>query len=106
MKIKLLKEVVILSHRFNITYDKTRSGGTFDFSDSSIAIGTSGIKENPDYVFAVICHEISEIIHVILNHRYDEYGTMRDFKFIMSHKEFQNHNFVLAEIITKFIDQK
>ena len=62
IKIKLLKDVEILSSVYKITYDNKNNGGSFSCSKATINIGTSCIKNDPLYTLSVISHEIFELI--------------------------------------------
>lgn len=103
LRIKKLKEIEILDYKFQIHWDKTHSGGSFYFSDHKIIIGCKHEKEHPQQVFHVLMHEISEIIHALLNSRYDDPSVDGNYKFFMNHKEFEMHNRLLSNIILKFI---
>jgi hypothetical protein len=57
------KEIVILSNKLKIIQDKTHNGGSFDLRKCEIIIGTQCIKEDPNYVFSIISHEILKCIY-------------------------------------------
>jgi hypothetical protein len=103
MKLKFPKKINIASDTFKVKYNKNIGGGSFTFDDYTITIGTYHLKRSPKTVFSTILHEVSEIAHVICNTRYDDNGTLQDFKFFMSHKEFQVHNEIVATAIQQFI---
>ena len=104
MKFKKLKEIDIIGHTFKIVWEPKKFGGSFDFDGWVMKIGCGDIKENnPQITWQILMHEISEIVHAILNTRYVDRGTSEDYKFFMSHKEFQNHNTILSSIMWKFI---
>lgn len=103
MKLKFPKKIEIGDHTFNITYNKKISGGSFDFEDLSIEIGTKYLGISHDTIFGIICHEVMEIIHVVTSTRYVDFGTMRDFKFFMTHKEFEVNTILFSKAIQKFI---
>ena len=101
MKIKRLNKIQILNEEFKIKWDKSYEGGEFSFDDHTIGIGLQSVSEIG--IFNILIHEISEVIHIILNTRYTDYGTMRDFKFFQTHKEFQVHTEILASVLAKFV---
>jgi hypothetical protein len=103
MKFKIPKKVFIVDEYFNIIQDKTKDGGSFNFSDNTIKIGVKSLDVSPEYIFNVLIHEISEALHCKLNTRYSAVGAENDYKFILDHKEFQNHNAILSGIIIKNI---
>lgn len=71
MKLKLPKELIIASYTFKMIYDKKHGGGSVDFGRCEMTIGTELINKSPNTVFMVICHEVSEAIHIINCTRYD-----------------------------------
>lgn len=100
-KVKIPKSVDILGHKFKIIKNPKTNGGFFNIGldGNEITIGTLGMEDNPDWTFNVLMHEISEAIHCLLNYRYEAYGDIKDYKFVMNHKEFENHNLILSGIL-------
>ena len=103
ISLKFPREISIASVKFIVKKDPTHNGGSFSFKDGTLIIGTECINEDPGYTFMVICHEISEIIHVAISTRYSDLSVESNFKFFMDHKEFENHNRLFAEAIRNFI---
>ena len=100
LKYKIPNYITVVHQKFKVIKDKAHGGGSFDCSKSEIIIGTRDLEISPDYTFSVLIHEISELIHVnLLNTRYTDYGTANDYKFFMTHKEFETHNAILSSII-------
>jgi hypothetical protein len=103
MRLKFPDQVVIASHTYKVILDPEEGGGSFDSAKSILVIGTKYLKSDPNYTFNVICHEISEMCHVILCHRYSDHSVHGNYKFFMDHKEFQNHTALFAQTIQQFI---
>lgn len=103
MRIKFLKNINLLTYKFKIKYDDSHSGATFSFSDLEIVIGTKNYKKSPQQTLQVISHEISEILHVLLNTRYEDGSTTTNYKFFQDHKQFEAHNQILTQNLVKFI---
>lgn len=103
MKINQLDKINICGYVFKIEWDKTHSGGSFFFNDRTIIIGSSRIKTNVEITFMILMHELSEIIHLIINTRYQDPSCDTNYKFFLDHKEFENHNTILSSVLTKFI---
>lgn len=61
------------------------------------------MEKDPNYVFSLIMHEISELLHTMLDTRYDDRNVRGNYKFFMDHKEFSNHNLLLSSYISKFL---
>lgn len=104
MKLKQLEQVSICGYKFKMIWNKAHSGGSFHIGDRKIEIGVSQLKANPEIVFMILLHELSEIIHMIINTRYDDPSVDGNYKFFLDHKEFENHNYILSETILKFIN--
>lgn len=103
MKIRKLKEITILTNRFKIKWDKRHNAGSFHFKEMKMNIGIQCIKKNPEHVFQVLVHELSEAVHCCIRTRYDDPSCDTNYKFYMDHKEFEVHNILLSELILKFI---
>lgn len=101
--LKLPRTVMIASDTFKMKYNKKGYGASFDFVTGVIEIGTARLEFSPSSVFASIMHEVSEIAHCICNTRYEDHGTLSDFKFFMTHKEFQTHTEMVAQAMLQFI---
>ena len=103
MKIKFPEKIDILSSSFKVIQDINEEGGSFNFANSQLIIGTRYLKSDPNHVFNIICHEVSEICHVVLNLRYNDHSVSNNYKFFMDHKEFEIHNSLFAITIQNFI---
>ena len=103
MQIKKLKKIEIIGTPFKVVWNDKDSGASFDWSTQTIIIGSKYMEKDPNYVFNLLMHEISELLHVMLNTRYVDQSAHDNYKFFMDHKEFENHNFLLSSIIPKFI---
>ena len=104
MKLNKLEQVKILGYDVKVIWNEQERGGWFSVNEDGvkIAVGCRLIKKSPESVYQTLLHELSELIHVILCYRYDDDGAAGDYKFFMSHKEFQNHNRILCETYHKF----
>jgi len=103
MELRFPKKIVITSYTFDITYNPEQDGSRFSYPDATITIGTMSLKNDKNYIFSDICHEISEIIHIALGYRYNDYTANNNYKFFLTHKEFTAHNLIFAKAIQKFI---
>jgi hypothetical protein len=103
MKLKLIKEVEILSSLFSVVYDKTTDGGSYSWRDSEIRIGIRSIKKDPLYTFSVISHEVMEIILVGTGCRFENGRTGDNFLFNFTHQNFENAIQIHSQVISKFI---
>ena len=103
MKLLQLKTIDILHKTFTIEWDKNEYGGWFSMDDGGdkIGIGTKSLKSSPESVYDTLLHELSEVVHVLMNTRYEDYGGT-GFKFFMDHKQFQTHNYLISKLFLKF----
>lgn len=102
-KFKLKKNIKILSHKFNLVWSKDIEGGYFSFSSMKMGISTKYLKKNPEYVWNILVHEISEACHCALKIRYDDPSCHDNYKFFMDHKEFEAHSELLSTVLYKFL---
>lgn len=99
VKFKKLKKIKIGSSKFKIEWKKDVRGANFDFKTHIIQVGTQHSKEEQ---WEYLIHELSEICHVVLGSRFwDSHND--SYVFIQSHKEFENHNAMLSQVILKFL---
>ena len=99
IKFKIPKKINILGSNYKVIRNKSHAGGVFSTGDNTIEIGTRNLKTDPCWTFQILVHEISEIIHVMLCTRYDDYSVKGNYRFFMDHKGFDNHNQILNGII-------
>jgi hypothetical protein len=103
MKYKIPKKLLIVGQEYIIKKDKNSNGASFSMSNKEIILGIAQIKTRPERVFEALVHEISEIIHSSLDTRYEAWGNVADYKFVLDHKEFQNHNQILTILLYKYV---
>lgn len=103
MKLRLIKEIEILSSVFKVKYDKTHNGGTFSWANSDITVGIKSIKTDPSYTFSIISHEIMEIILTGMGGRFNNSRTQDNFLFSFDHQTFENAIQTHAQALSKFI---
>lgn len=100
MTLNKLKKITIGDVDYTVEWDKTHSGGSFNFGTKIINIGTSNGELR---AFSVLLHEIQEIILENLNARYDSPHCSSDYLFSFHHDKFTTLNEQLAGILSKFI---
>lgn len=103
MKLRLIEEIEILTYKFKVEYDNKDAGGYFSFSERLIHIGTKHLKNNPEYVFMVLSHELMEVICICTATRYGDASLQDNYKFFMDHKEFENNMQIFSSTIQKFL---
>ena len=105
-KITIPRKIQILSVTFDIILDKDSSGGAFCLSGDEATI-TIGAKEKlPQVIFEIFLHEVSEVTHALLNTRYGDGSVQGNWKFFLDHKEFQNHNAIVAGVLSNLFKIK
>lgn len=103
MKLKFPKEITILSNRFKMLYDKTTNGGSFNFADGEMIIGTKCLKDDPQHVFQVISHEVMESIYCVMGARYESAREHKHYLFSFDHMKFETANQIYCDTIINFI---
>jgi len=106
VKIKMIKEVEILSSTFKIVWDKTNDAGSFSWSNSEIKIGIKSMLKDPLYTLQVISHELMEIILVGMGGRFVNNRTGENYLFNFDHQTFENAMQIHTQTISKFIQWK
>ena len=106
VKIKMIKEVEILSSTFKIVWDKTNDAGSFNWSNSEIKIGIKSVSKDPSYTLQVISHEVMEIILVGMGGRFVNGRTEENYLFNFDHQTFENAMQIHTQTISKFIQWK
>ena len=102
-KLKFIKEIEILSSRFNIVWDKTNDGGSFSWNDSKITIGIKSYSKDPLYTMQILSHEIMEIILVGMGARFSNSRTGDNYLFNFCHQTFENAIQIHIQTLNKFI---
>lgn len=104
MKLKWPKTIDVVSYKFNVKKDPQSCAASFDFSECRLTIGTKSLKDDPDYVFMLLCHELFEICCAANNVRYRDSSVEGDYKFFLNHKEMENVMNLFASTIKQFIE--
>lgn len=102
-KIKLIKEIEIMSSLFQVEYDKEGDGGKFSLPEAKITIGIKSIKTDPLYTFAVISHEIMEAVLCCMGCRFHSTRTGENYLFNFNHMEFEIAIKIHAQALSKFL---
>ena len=105
-KLKFIKEVEILSCKFNVVWDKTNNGGSFSWADNNITIGIKSYSKDPLYTMSILSHEIMEVILVGMGGRFDNARTRDNYLFNFDHQTFENAIQLHTQVLNKFIEYK
>lgn len=90
------KKINVVGYTFNIKVDSDSYDASFSFDDKIIIIGTA--TKDKEVILDHLIHEISELIHVILNNRL--YKSSNDsYIFLYEHSNFQTHNEILVSTL-------
>lgn len=104
MELKFIKEVVILSCRFKVIYDKKTDAGEFMWGEKDIiTIGIKNYKNNPEYTISILTHELMELILSMIGARYSHSRIDNNYLFNYDHQTFENSIQVFTETFNKFI---
>lgn len=102
MKIKQVKQIVILANKVDITWDKTHGGGSFNLAEGKMNIGIKHIQNDPMYVLSIISHEIMEAIFVLMGARILGARLENNYIFHFDHQTFENAIQLHTELMLKF----
>ena len=100
------RKVIIGPMTYNVIADPKTDGGSFDSLECKLTIGTKSLKKDPTYVWSIINHEVMEIVCATQRVRYDDPSVEGDYKFFMSHKEFENCMSEFSKVIVQFLKLK
>ncbi len=103
MEIKFIKKVEILSCNFDIIWDKTSDGGSFDWHNNKIIVGVKSYKKDPLYTVSILSHEVMEAILVGMGGRFANGRTMDNYLFNFCHQTFENAIQMHTQVLNKFI---
>lgn len=100
MQINYLKKIQIFNMMFRIKYDPESFGGSFNYNDSEIIIGTK--DKDVGYILGIISHELLEILSIELGIRYRK-PLSEDYLFVADHAQFTSLTNAHAGLLSKFI---
>jgi hypothetical protein len=100
MKLKRLKKIRIDEIVFDIIWDKDEGGGSMNFPNHLMVIGTALGEIS---AFATLLHELKEIVNVTQNIRYTRPDTPKCYEFHYTHREHSDMCDRLAGILSEFI---
>ncbi len=103
MKLKKINKVQILSNTFDVFYDNKSDGGSFDWAESKIVIGTKSYKKDPLYTISVLSHELMEGILIMTGGRFSNGRTFDTYLFNFDHQIFANAIRLHIEALNKFL---
>lgn len=90
-----------------IATSNKESSSFYNMNDNTGAfrlnLGTTFIKSNESYFWGILVECVSELAHGIMHTKYEDFGADTTGKFIMTHKQFQNHNMVLCSALLQFL---
>jgi hypothetical protein len=90
------KSIDICGYKFDIIIDAKSREGKLDFDKRTIGVGTD--YEHTADILDILIHEISEAIHICLGTRFSD-DANNSYIFVFTHRDFQNHNEILTNIL-------
>lgn len=100
MKIKRIKKVTIGNTDFTVTWNPNTNGGYFNMETSVMEIGT---RNGNASTFNVLCHELLEACHILMNQRYQRPDCDNDYLFSYDHRGFDTSTELFAGALRQFI---
>jgi hypothetical protein len=101
MKIKRLSKLSINSYEFRIKWDGTISGGSFNYDEHEIVIGTK--KNTESEIFNILCHELLEACACECRCRFYRSDVSDDYYFMYDHRLHDIKANMLASLIWRFL---
>ncbi len=101
MKIKRIKKLKVNAITFNIKWDKSNGGASFQYGEKSIIIGT--ISNNEEEILELIIHELFEICAVEMHVRLNRPDVESDYIFVFDHRQHTAICAMLAGLLSEFI---
>ena len=101
MQIKRIKRLEVNSHRFDVIWDKTHTGASFDYDEMKIEIGVKDPATG--YVFMLICHELWEIVAIEMGVRLRRPDCQTDYIFVYDHRQHETMASMFAGLVSQFI---
>lgn len=103
MKLKFPKKITVGDVVWKIKYDKKQGGGSFEYKNHILTIGTRYYKEQPTRTLNVIIHELKEIIHIEQDTRFEKGHSENDWFFAYDHQQHTDIVRRLAGLLNEFI---
>ena len=101
MKIKRIKSLRINAYTFKIVWDANIYGGSFDYVDRTITIGTK--IEDETVILSNIIHELYEMTAVEMNVRLTIPDSDNDYIFVYDHRQFSTMNEIFTGLLSQFL---
>ena len=101
MKIKRIKKLKVNHIVFNINWNKSHNGGSFDYNKHIIDIGVKGLQDSE--IFMIICHEVMEIAACEMNVRMQRPDVYDDYMFVYDHRQHESMMNMFSGLISEFI---
>ena len=101
MKIKRIKSLRINAYTFKIIWDANIYGGSFDYADRIITIGTKTKDET--VILSNIIHELYEMTAVEMNVRLSRPDCNSDYIFVYDHRQHSTMSEMFAGLLSQFL---
>lgn len=100
MKIKRIKKLKVNNTTFDVVWDKSTGGASFDYGTHEISIGA----KNEDAIFMQICHELMEIIAIEMCVSFRRMDCPSDIVFVYDHRQHTTMMYMFSGLLEQFIN--
>jgi len=101
LKIKRIKNLKVDCYIFNVEWDKTHSGASFDYQKNNINIGVKNLSDNE--ILMLICHELMEIVAIQMRVRMQRPDVHDDYIFVYDHRQHDTMMCMFAGLLAEFL---
>ena len=101
MKIRRIKKLKVNSTEFQVKWNKSHGGASFNYRDRKLEIGTN--DDNAAYIFMLLCHELWEIVACEMRVRLCRPDCDSDYIFVYDHRQHETMAEMFSALLSQFI---
>lgn len=102
MKLKKIRKLKVGPRAFSVKWDASHSGGSFDYADLTLNIGT--YKNSSAEIFEIILHELTEMVCCEMSVRLQRPDCTGDYIFVYDHRQHTAITSQVSGLLLEFIE--